>query len=123
MSNLTFPFLLTSFLNAKFFFGKMFLGMQIKTALRPLQLLQVRNLSSQFKSKREKSFFRQESLSNEPVVDQFVKYIMKDGLKARAQRIINTSLEFIALKTKENPRAVLEKAVDQISPYVKVHEC
>ncbi|KAJ3319200.1 hypothetical protein HDV06_006640 [Boothiomyces sp. JEL0866] len=45
---------------------------------------------------------------------------MKDGMKARAQRIINTSLELIALKTKENPRTVLEKAVDQIAPYVKV---
>ncbi|KAJ3272332.1 hypothetical protein HDV01_005766 [Terramyces sp. JEL0728] len=97
----------------------MFLGLQLlNPVLKPAKFTQFRSLSSQFKSKREKSFFRQESLANEPVVEQFVKYIMKDGMKARAQRIINTSLELISLKTKENPRAVLEKAIDQIAPYV-----
>ncbi|KAJ3327609.1 hypothetical protein HDU76_011449 [Blyttiomyces sp. JEL0837] len=54
------------------------------------------------------------------LINAFVNNIMKDGKKATARRILQDALMYIQEESKENPRAVLAKAIDKVEPLMKL---
>ncbi|KAI9206722.1 ribosomal protein S7 domain-containing protein [Polychytrium aggregatum] len=58
--------------------------------------------------------------TEDPVIAQLVNTIMRDGKKNLARRIITGALEFIQKETKQNPRDVLNDAIDKASPLLKL---
>lgn len=54
------------------------------------------------------------------IVAKFVNYLMKDGKKAVAYKIVLKAFEMVKDKTGENPVIILKKAIDNTSPYVEV---
>lgn len=58
--------------------------------------------------------------SSNPVNEKFVNYIMKDGKKNTARRILNETLKIIAKKTNSDPEKVLKTAIENIKPLLEV---
>lgn len=61
-----------------------------------------------------------EFLRQNPIVSQLVNTIMRDGKKARAQRLVSDALQDIRLKTNTDPLVVLAEAVESASPILKL---
>ncbi len=53
------------------------------------------------------------------VVGRFINYLMQDGKKATAEKIMYNSLEKIKADTKEDPIKVFEKAMENAAPAVE----
>ncbi len=53
-------------------------------------------------------------------VGRFINYIMKDGKKSVAERVMYDALDRIKETTKEDPIAVFEKAMEHASPLLEV---
>lgn len=53
-------------------------------------------------------------------VAKFVNYLMKDGKKAVAYKVLLKTFKVVKEKTGSNPVVVLKKAIDNASPYVEV---
>lgn len=51
---------------------------------------------------------------------RFINYIMEDGKKFVAEKIMYTSLDIIAKKTGQDPISVFEKALENASPIMEV---
>ena len=54
------------------------------------------------------------------MVTRLVNYVMKEGKKALARRIVYDSFEIIQKETEEDPLAVFLKAMQEIMPQVEV---
>ncbi|OZJ04499.1 hypothetical protein BZG36_02257 [Bifiguratus adelaidae] len=59
-------------------------------------------------------------LLQDPLMSQLVNTIMKDGKKARAQRLVSDALLDIRLKTNSDPYTVLSHAITEASPLIKL---
>ncbi|MEJ5375636.1 MAG: 30S ribosomal protein S7 [bacterium] len=57
---------------------------------------------------------------NKPLITKFINVIMKRGKKSVAERIMYGALEIIQKRTKQDPLAVFEKAVENVKPLVEV---
>jgi len=57
---------------------------------------------------------------NDITVAKFINYLMKDGKRSVAEKIIYGAFDFIKDKTKQDPRHVFNKAMKKISPLVEV---
>jgi len=57
---------------------------------------------------------------NDITIAKFVNYLMKDGKKSVAEKIIYDSFDIIKDKTKQDPRHVFNKAMKKISPLVEI---
>ncbi|NCD00927.1 30S ribosomal protein S7 [bacterium] len=57
---------------------------------------------------------------NDESVAKIINYIMKDGKKNVAEKIIYDAFEVIKQKTKQDPRHIFNKAIKKISPLVEV---
>ena len=57
---------------------------------------------------------------NNELVARIINYIMRDGKKSTAERIVYGALDQIKEKMKEDPLDVLGKALDNIKPRVEV---
>jgi len=53
-------------------------------------------------------------------IGRFTNYIMKDGKKSVAVKVMNDALEEIAKETKLDPVSVFEKAIANVSPLLQV---
>jgi len=53
-------------------------------------------------------------------VARFINYLMKDGKKIAAQKIMYSALDLIAQKTKKQPLEIFEKAIENASPIYEV---
>jgi small subunit ribosomal protein S7 len=53
-------------------------------------------------------------------IEKFTNYLMWEGKKSLARKIIYKTLEEIKNKTKQDPVAVFEKAIENVSPWVEV---
>ncbi|MEN9557711.1 MAG: hypothetical protein RL141_80 [Candidatus Parcubacteria bacterium] len=53
-------------------------------------------------------------------VAKFINYVMQDGKKATAQKIVYGAFEVIKEKTKKDPLEVFETAVKNVSPLLEV---
>ena len=57
---------------------------------------------------------------NDPDISKFVNYVMKDGKKATAFKVVYGAFDIIKDKTKQDPRHVFNKALKKVSPLVEV---
>ena len=62
----------------------------------------------------------QEFTRQNPIVSQLVNTIMRDGKKARAQRLVSDALADIRVKTNTDPLLVLTEAIESASPMLKL---
>lgn len=73
---------------------------------------------------RRKSADRREAqpdpIYNDALVSRFINYVMYDGKKSVAQRIIYDALEIIEERTSEPGIEVFKKAINNVSPLVEV---
>ena len=72
------------------------------------------------KSKAPKRIFYPESKYRSLVLAKFINFVMYDGKKATAEKIIYTALDLIKNKTKEDPIKVFNEAINNIRPNLEV---
>lgn len=60
---------------------------------------------------------RDEKLS---MIDKFTNYVMLDGKKSVAIKIMNDTFEEIKAKGQKNPKAIFDKAIENIIPKIEV---
>lgn len=60
---------------------------------------------------------RDEKLS---MIDKFTNYVMLDGKKSVAIKIMNDTFEEIKSKGQKNPKAIFDKAIENIIPKIEV---
>lgn len=54
------------------------------------------------------------------LVAKLINYVMKDGKKSTAERVVYDCFEIVAAETKENPMDVFDNALKNITPAVEV---
>jgi len=54
------------------------------------------------------------------IVSKLTNYILKDGKKSIAQKIIYQSLDIVSEKTKKEPLTVLDQAIKNVGPLMEV---
>lgn len=57
---------------------------------------------------------------NDVDVAKFINYIMKDGKKTVAEKVVYDSFDIVKKETKQDPRHVFNKALKKISPLLEV---
>jgi len=57
---------------------------------------------------------------NDKMVTKFINCLMERGKKSVAERILYTSMEIIAQKTKEDPLKIFKQALENVKPIVEV---
>jgi len=57
---------------------------------------------------------------NDTDIAKFINYIMKDGKKTIAQKVVYGAFDIIKDKTKQDPRHIFNKALKKISPLLEV---
>jgi small subunit ribosomal protein S7 len=57
---------------------------------------------------------------NDKSISKLINYIMEDGKKAVAQKIVYDAFEIIKKETKQDPRHIFNKAMKKVSPLVEV---
>jgi small subunit ribosomal protein S7 len=57
---------------------------------------------------------------NSVAVTRFTNYLMKNGKKLIAEKVLYTALETINKQTQQEPLAVFEKALENVSPLTEV---
>jgi len=72
------------------------------------------------KSRAPKRIFHPDSKYGSAIVSKFISFIMYDGKKAVAEKIIYTAFEQIKKKTKEDPIKIFNEAIDNIRPNLEV---
>jgi len=72
------------------------------------------------KRRAEKRFISPDPKFNDVLVSKFVNYIMLDGKKSAARRVVYDSFELIEKKTKKQGLEVFKKAVNNVQPLVEV---
>lgn len=55
-----------------------------------------------------------------PMIEKFINYVMWDGKKTLARRIVYSAFEEIKKKTGKEPLEVFEKAIDNVKPIMEV---
>jgi small subunit ribosomal protein S7 len=55
-----------------------------------------------------------------PLVTRFISNLMKGGKKSTAEKIFYDAMDLVAERTKEDPLAVFEKAINNIKPMLEV---
>jgi len=53
-------------------------------------------------------------------VQNFINYVMKDGKKSLATRLVYDAMDIIEQRTKKNPLEVFEEALKNVSPVMEV---
>ncbi len=57
---------------------------------------------------------------NNVQVGRFINYIMKDGKKNAASKIVYTAFDIVQDKTKQNPVEVFEAAINKVAPILEI---
>jgi len=57
---------------------------------------------------------------NNADIAKFINYIMEQGKKSIAQKVVYGCFDFIKDKTKQDPRHVFNKALKQVSPLLEI---
>lgn len=55
-----------------------------------------------------------------PVIEKFINYVMLDGKKSTARKIINDTFKIIGKKTSNDPEKVFKSAIDNVKPRLEV---
>ena len=72
------------------------------------------------KSKAPKRIFYAEAKYQSLVLSKFINFVMYDGKKMTAEKIIYTALDQIKNKTKEDPIKIFDDAINNIRPNLEV---
>jgi small subunit ribosomal protein S7 len=54
------------------------------------------------------------------MTDKFINYVMLDGKKSVAKKIMADTFEEIKAKGQKNPQAVFDKAIENVVPKIEV---
>jgi small subunit ribosomal protein S7 len=57
---------------------------------------------------------------NDVDVAKFINYVMQDGKKAVAERVVYDAFDIIKEETKQDPRHIFNKALKRVSPLLEV---
>lgn len=68
----------------------------------------------------KKKEFVADTKTNRTDIGRFINYIMEDGRKAAAEKVVYSALESIKETTKEDPIHVFEKALENANPLLEV---
>ncbi len=69
---------------------------------------------------REDKNYEPDIVYQSPLVTRFINYLMKDGEKSVAQKILYQTMDLIKKQTNQDPLNVFNLAVENISPEVEV---
>jgi small subunit ribosomal protein S7 len=72
------------------------------------------------KRRAEKRYIKPDPKYNDLLVAKFINYIMWDGKKTVARKIVYESFDLLEQKTKKPAIEVFKKAVSNVQPYVEV---
>jgi len=67
-----------------------------------------------------KKFYQADVVHGRVELGRFINYVMKDGKKSTAERVVYAALEKVGKATKEDPIKVFEKALENVSPLLEV---
>ena len=67
-----------------------------------------------------KKYYTADGVYNRVELGRFINYIMQDGKKSTAERLVYTALDKVKAQTKEDPMAIFEKALENASPMLEV---
>jgi small subunit ribosomal protein S7 len=65
-------------------------------------------------------FFEPSSIYKKPILAKFIIYLMKDGIKSVAEKILYNTLNFIKYNYKKNPVIIVQKAIHKAKPSIGV---
>lgn len=57
---------------------------------------------------------------SEPIDSQFINYLMKDGKKQLATRILQEAMDKLSIQYKSDPKAILQDAILKAAPLIKI---
>jgi len=72
------------------------------------------------KIKKLKNLITPDPKYSNPAIAKFINYIMKEGKKTIAQRIVYKSFDIIAEKTKKDPVEIFNLAIKNASPFLEL---
>jgi len=72
------------------------------------------------RKKKENRHIAPDTKYHNIVVARFINYVMKQGKKTAAEKVVLGALEVIEEKTKKNPIGVFSDAINKISPLLEV---
>ena len=67
-----------------------------------------------------KKFYQPDATYSRVELGRFINYVMKDGKKSTAERLVYGALERVKEATKEDPIAVFDRALENASPILEV---
>lgn len=69
---------------------------------------------------RQEKQYEPDLVYKEPLVTRFINYLMKNGKKTVARKIMYKALEIVKERTKEDPIVVFKKAIENASPELEL---
>lgn len=72
------------------------------------------------KRRAEKRYIKPDPKYNDLLVAKFINYLMLDGKKTTARKVVYESFEVLEQKTKKPAIEVFKKAVSNVQPFVEV---
>jgi len=69
---------------------------------------------------REDKNYEPDIVYQSPLVTRFINYLMKDGEKSVAQKVLYETMDLIKKQTNQDPLNVFNLAVENVSPEVEV---
>lgn len=72
------------------------------------------------KRRAEKRYIKPDPKFNDVLVAKFINYLMWDGRKSVARKLLYNSFDIIEKRMKENPVDIFKKAVNNVQPLVEV---
>ncbi|MGC9599329.1 MAG: 30S ribosomal protein S7 [Minisyncoccia bacterium] len=67
-----------------------------------------------------KKYHKPDAVHGRVELGRFINYVMRDGKKSVAERVVYGALEKVKAATKEDPVKVFEKAIENASPMLEV---
>jgi small subunit ribosomal protein S7 len=67
-----------------------------------------------------RKFYQPDVVHGRVELGRFINYVMKDGKKSVAERLVYGALDKVKATTKEDPIKVFEKALENVSPQLEV---
>jgi small subunit ribosomal protein S7 len=67
-----------------------------------------------------KKYHQPDALHGRVELGRFINYVMKDGKKSTAERLVYKAFDQIKAQTKEDPMVIFEKALENASPLLEV---
>ena len=67
-----------------------------------------------------KKFYTADAVHGRVELGRFINYVMKDGKKSTAERLVYSAFDKIKATTKEDPMVIFEKALENAAPLLEV---